>query len=724
MRILPLLLCFAVGCNSFDDVAPVSTDSCDTSVVPVSCPGVDLSNAMLDGRNLSNADFTGANFTGASLVGAELTTALFDGADFSGADLTGAEFGGDTETGDDDEWGSFEGTVWRNTVCPDGSLSQNNGATCGGHLHLDEDCDVGETARDLLGEDATCGACDAKPQAKCAFSRNAKRDLRWAVLTGADLTRSQFADTDLTNADLRATNLAGATFRNAHLDGVQWEGAICPDGTQADDNGGTCGGHLTPRPHDGCVAAPGADCGGAFLPNADFRYAQMEGACLQRAAVIVGEMHNTNLVGADMRGIILNRVEFENANLEGVVFGDFDPDAERPDNCQNAGSAQRPQDVVLPLDLVDVSWENTICPDGTNSNENGMTCGGHLYVGTSDICDTKPEAACSNVDLSGADLRSANLQEATMSFANLERANLSDAILEEADLDGANLNGAILTRAFADDVVLSGASINGIQAERASLRDAQFPGATAGVFDTGTEILHANFSGADLSGALFGGARVLEGTFVAALMADSDFNMACLRKANLSGADLSRVRLNRSGLEDALLIDSRINSAEASDLCLRKARLQGLEAHEATLQGSDASGADLTGAILVGADWSAGRFDGANLTQAVLADANFRDSSMVRAMLDGADLSGADFSCTDLTGATVNQRTRVDGLDLRGATGLDGETGFLSRLRAALADKEGFEFDEEVMLGDDPDCARALEPSTCDCECTCQGGPN
>ena len=81
-------------------------------------------------------------------------------------------------------------------------------------------------------------------------------------------------------------------------------------------------------------------------------------------------------------------------------------------------------------------------------------------------------------DLSGADLRYANLRRANLSgadlsgadlrYANLSGANLSGADLSDADLRYANLSGADLRRAD-----LSGADLSGADLRRADLSGAE-----------------------------------------------------------------------------------------------------------------------------------------------------------------------------------------------------------------------------------------------------------
>lgn len=733
--LIPFLMLAA--CNSLDTVDPVSTDECDVDQQPAACPGAELRGAMLEGRKLTLASFVQADLRDANLRGATLWGADFTGADLTGADLTGALVNMEPGSQNGNVAGTaFDGVTWLHTICPDGTSSTANGGTCGGHLvpppagecNIEDD----DAVEDRVGEDAAaaCGWCDIKPQADCTFSRNVERDLRWASLVGADLRASEFGDADMTDADLRGTNLRGAHFRQTKLDNVLWEAAICPDGAVADAVGGTCGGHLDPMGFQECrtpalnengepdpdgpsTVGPGpmADCAGAFLPSADLRWAQMPGACFQQAQIVIAEISDADLTGADFRGAHLDRVEFEDTDLTGAIFGDYDAEAAPNPLC---GAV-----VMGPtsLALTDVTWENTICPDGTLSTDNGMTCGGHLDPVTAQACDAKPEAVCPQAMLEGAELRAANLYEATLTRAMLAEANLSDSILEGADLQAADLTGADLSRANADEGFFESATLDGVQAQQATFRNAQFPRASGGEILVDGKRTGANFSGADMSNALFGGVRFTNASFVATRLADADFNRACLDRSNLSGADLSRAQLRGTSMKDALLIDATINGANLSEGCLADAGLQGLQAHEATLQWVDATQADLTGAVLVGANWGLGRLHDANFTQAVLRDADFSGADLSGALLGGADLSGADMRCADLTGVSVTRRTRIDDLDIRGAIGAEEFIALLEDVGVDTSELEDSDREEAV------NCSERMRPSTCDCECgQCPGG--
>jgi hypothetical protein len=80
-------------------------------------------------------------------------------------------------------------------------------------------------------------------------------NLTGAVITGADLTGANlsrsnfkggnFTGSNLSGANLEKSNLSGATgLKTATLTGVVWNKTVCPDGTNSNQDGGTCAGHL------------------------------------------------------------------------------------------------------------------------------------------------------------------------------------------------------------------------------------------------------------------------------------------------------------------------------------------------------------------------------------------------------------------------------------------------------------------------------------------------
>ena len=92
-------------------------------------------------------------------------------------------------------------------------------------------------------------------------------------------------------------------------------------------------------------------------------------------------------------------------------------------------------------------------------------------------------------DLSGANLRGADLYKVNLREADLSGADLRGTCLICADLSGANLRGACLICAD-----LSGANLRGVDLSEANLRGADLSGA---------DLRDANLSGADLDYASY-----------------------------------------------------------------------------------------------------------------------------------------------------------------------------------------------------------------------------
>ena len=177
---------------------------CDLRELPVS--GADLSGAtieraILTGMNLDNGpDGPETTFAGASLVRADLSGAILSATSLSAADLSGADLS--------------------ETRYEDSSLA-----------------------------DATLRRADLSGSSMF-FTSAARADFERANLEGASILHSFVVDANLDHsrlagADLTGTNLTGASLDGATgLETVTWSGTTCPDGSNSDDVGGTCIGHL------------------------------------------------------------------------------------------------------------------------------------------------------------------------------------------------------------------------------------------------------------------------------------------------------------------------------------------------------------------------------------------------------------------------------------------------------------------------------------------------
>ncbi|MCC6791570.1 MAG: pentapeptide repeat-containing protein [Thermomicrobiales bacterium] len=140
----------------------------------------------------------------------------------------------------------------------------------------------------------------------------------------------------------------------------------------------------------------------AYLHSADLRYADVHRADLSGANLTLAFLSNAFLWSVDLTGANLflaeirdatmtkanlSRAFLVNANLTGSYLWQADLTGARLDraNLRNAKLRSATMEQVV---LTGVSWNNTICPDGTNSDENDGTCCGHLL-------GARPLAGCS-----------------------------------------------------------------------------------------------------------------------------------------------------------------------------------------------------------------------------------------------------------------------------------------------------------------------------------------
>ena len=157
------------GCNLGENLTNALLPSANlvrASIVDTNLSGSNLDSSRLERADLSGSNFTGANLRSASLIDAELNGVIFTGAILQSAKLRGANLSG---------------------------LNMSN-----------------------------------------------------ADLTQADVRDTNLNNADLRNADLSFAEMTGASLIGADLTGVIWFNTICPDGSNSNDNGGTCVNNLTP----------------------------------------------------------------------------------------------------------------------------------------------------------------------------------------------------------------------------------------------------------------------------------------------------------------------------------------------------------------------------------------------------------------------------------------------------------------------------------------------
>jgi uncharacterized protein YjbI with pentapeptide repeats len=92
----------------------------------------------------------------------------------------------------------------------------------------------------------------------------------------------------------------------------------------------------------------GADLSGSDARGADMSYTNLTGATLRWSTLMWSNFSFANLTGANLSGAFLAGANFHGANLSGAD--------------------------LTGADLTGVNWQDTICPDSTNSNTHNQTC--------------------------------------------------------------------------------------------------------------------------------------------------------------------------------------------------------------------------------------------------------------------------------------------------------------------------------------------------------------
>lgn len=155
------------------------------------------------------------------------------------------------------------------------------------------------------------------------------------------------------------------------------------------------------------------------------------------------------------------------------------------------------------------------------------------------------------VNISGCDLRHADLMGAVMRRANLSGCYLNPCHLYHADMREANLSGARFNGANMRGADLRGADLTGADLDRAILSDANLSGANfTNANLQRTSLIGANLSGANFAGASFAGASLVRSNLAGAGLAGADLFQTQIWGCNLSGADFTGAALGYTVFQD------------------------------------------------------------------------------------------------------------------------------------------------------------------------------
>jgi uncharacterized protein YjbI with pentapeptide repeats len=167
-------------------------------------------------------------------------------------------------------------------------------------------------------------------------------------------------------------------------------------------------------------------------------------------------------------------------------------------------------------------------------------------------CSIVSNADLRRVDLTGARMSGAILDETDFQGALLDNAWLQDASFRSADLRDASLSKGHLQLAFFQGARLQGAFLWSAQLQGATLSDAQLQGAyLADAQLQGAFIWRANFQGAFLVNAQLQGAELTYSDLQGAILDHAGLQAASLNSTRLEGASLIRTSLQGIDLESA-----------------------------------------------------------------------------------------------------------------------------------------------------------------------------
>ena len=317
--------------------AAVVSGSLTVAMVAPAQAAITCSASPHPGVDYDGCNLAGANFSGADLAGADFQAATVTGANLQDATLTNTILTGSTFTGSD-----FTGADLANSYGPRADFTN---ATF--------------TDTDLDGDTFTSANFSGATFSGATFSGT--------ILQAADLAGAQLSGAVLAGVSGQATGTpaslpVGWTFFNGYLIGA---GANLRRAALSGDN------------------MPGIDLSGAIVTEAKFTGDDLTGAIFTGATVEDTGFEDANLTDADLSDDNLDGSNLTGADLSGTDFVDA--------NLENATLTGTTGDATT--DVTGVTWLDTTCPDGTNSNEDNDTCLGHGFF--SPLLLTKSTSASS-----------------------------------------------------------------------------------------------------------------------------------------------------------------------------------------------------------------------------------------------------------------------------------------------------------------------------------------
>jgi uncharacterized protein YjbI with pentapeptide repeats len=200
----------------------------------------------------------------------------------------------------------------------------------------------------------------------------------------------------------------------------------------------------------------------------------------------------------------------------------------------------------------------------------------------------------------------------------------------------------------------------------------------------------AGFSGLALTAVLLfasGGNHPLQAADCDSVAAPSlDWSRCAKTNIMLQGSDLHGANLAGTHFDSTDLSNANLTSANLEKATLVRAWLKNVQAEGANFARIEAYRSDFSNIVANGVLFASAELQRAEFSGAQLANADFEKAELGRADFDKAVLTGSNFSLANLSRATLSGATikgpvafdrafmfltRIEGLDLSAATGLD-----------------------------------------------------
>jgi uncharacterized protein YjbI with pentapeptide repeats len=501
------------------------------------------------------------------------------------------------------------------------------------------------------------------------------RDLNTAYLDGADLQNSSLVGSSLLNATAYRSDFTGASLRQANLTRGYFLSAILTGadftdaeirraeiGKESEGNGTG----ITLQQLYSTASYKAMDLSGIQLINNDLMGGNFVGQNLT-GSNIVGDMRgtdfgNANLTQASLAGAMLAGASFNGAEVRGAIFADVVPRGGITLAQLYSTASYQAHDLSGIRLLINLSGANLASQKLTDAS---------FYSATLTNADLR------EADLTGADISSTALTGANFTNANLTNVkahfvtgnpNFTQAELQGADFFYATLTSPVFSDANLKNAKFWNATLPGAMFNQATLVNADFYQAKLNGADfTGANLSHANFYSVyeqtDLSNAVFRQANLSNANFHSATLAGADFTGADVRGASFyrnlpnSGIQLSQLYSTASyQAHDLTGIDLSYNELAGADFSGQT--LVNVNFLSANLSGANFAGADVRGARFD--TWSSGVGTGITLDQ-LYSTASYQAQNLSGIRLNLNNLAGANFAGQNLASATFA------GADLSGA---------------------------------------------------------